>query len=299
MNRTAAPPCSLPSARTRPAAALLCVAVLLCVAALPTALQADDDVEAGVLYSFGQRTPDRFNRGLHKFRSNVRREISTVSDADPFHRVDAAEIFFRFGGALGEHSYFGMAAGQYRIPFLDIHEYRTDEVFMDLRSRFDFSYFLFQYHYKQYWRRGWSWELGAGTGFIPVAYWHTEGRRISRLDNLETSEFTGFHTARFGAISRLEAGLHRMLGRHGFFRAGLRYSYGFVGPFYGTVNDAPGDWYFLDDGSLALLSAFEAAWALRNVDHPVNGNTTINVIREKAYITLGVSELQFSLGVRF
>lgn len=282
----------------RPAAlALLALVLALPVASLSA--QEDTEIEVGAAYSAGTRSTDRFDRGLRKFQSSVRRDVYTVADADPVHRVDTAEVFFRFGGLLGEGSYFGMAAGKYRIPFLNIHEYRSDEVFLDIRSRFDFTYFLFQYHYKQYIRRGWSWEAGMGAGFIPVAYWHTDGRRISRFDNLETSEFSGFHTARFGALSRLEAGLHRMIGKHGFFRTGLRISYGFVGPFYGKVNESPGNWYFLDDGSVALLSGFEAAASIRNFEHPVNGDTTINLIREKANITLGLSEWQFSMGVRF
>ncbi len=272
---------------------------VLAISFLSGNLAADEDFEFGTTYSVGARSPDRFDRGLRTFRTTVRRDVYSVADADPFRRADAAEVFFRFGGLIGENAYFGMAAGQYQIPFLNIHEYRTDEVFVDLRSRFEFNYFLFQYHYKQYLRRGWSWEAGLGAGFIPVAYWWTDGRRMTRFDTLETSEFSAFQTARFGAISRLEAGVHRMLGDHGFFRTGARLSYGFVGPFYGTVNDAPGNWYFLDDGSLALLSSFEAAASIRNVDHPVNGRTTVNLLRERAYITLGVTEWQFSLGVRF
>lgn len=281
-------------------ATLICAAASLLLAT--SELSANEEVEFGLLYSVGARTTDRFDRGLRKFRTTVRRDVYSISETSGFNRVDTAEIFFRFGGLISPNSYFGMAVGQYQIPLLRFQEVRSDEVFVSVRSRFELNYFLFQYHYKQYWRRGWSWEAGMGAGFIPIGYWRTEGRRISALDTLQTlesTEFNAFQTARFGAISRLELGLHRMLGDHGFFRTGVRASYGFVGPFFGTVNDVTGNWYFLDDGSLALLSAFEAASSLRNFDHPINGSTTVDIIREKANVTLGLTELQFSVGVRF
>jgi len=270
--------------------------VLVCVLHLVVTAQLfTDEVQIGGSYIGGYRFVDRFDRGLNKFHSSVRTDYINYVEADSFRQMNSGEGYIRWGGPIGEKHYFGIRGGRYSIPHLNILEYRSDQVYQKYRLKFDFRFFLFTYQYIHYLKRNWFMEAGIGYGFIPVSYWSVKGRRVSRYLNTEVN---AFHTGRFGIMSRMDAGVYRVFGEHFFVRMVVRGTYAYVGPFYGEVNDFGGNWYYLKDDGLSLLSVFDAALDVNVIDHPVEGPTRISFIREKAAVSAGLAELEFSIGVR-
>lgn len=262
--------------------------------ALPGVLRADE-FHFGLSYNHGSRVPDALDDGYRRFHSSLRADLYHWVESDGFYRLDSVEGFFRFAGPLGETNYFGLTGGVFRAPHINVREVRSDGVMLQLRFRYDLSYFLFTYHHVEYLRRGRSWEAGFGYGFIPLSYWYADGYRLSAFN---ANQMHAFHTGRFGLITRLETGVSQSLKEHLFLRSTWRFTYAYAGPFQGHLNDFSANYYYLKNDGLALLNAFDAALATREIYTPT-GPTVIGFIREKAAFTAGVFEWNISFGVRF
>ncbi len=268
---------------------------------MPLAGLAAVPVEFGATMAAGQRSQDRFNRGLDRFRSTVSPLVLTAVDTEPFTQMHSGDVWIRFGEIISENSYVGLTVGQFFVPEFGLREYRSDLAYLDLNWKFQISYGMFTYHYAEridFFRplRNWEWEGGFGFGFVPRAVVRAEGALIS------PSQYVPYsikQSSSRGNIARLELGLRRSVTEHFFIRTGFRVTYAFIGELNGTINGGEGQFWYLRNSGITPLSTVNLIVTPTTQFDPDLGIVQASVLREPVDFPAGVTEWQFSVGVRF
>ncbi|MCB1308314.1 MAG: hypothetical protein KDK30_09055 [Leptospiraceae bacterium] len=261
-----------------------------------------ENYEVGVTYAVGSRVPNRFSKGIDRFRTTLSPYILNAVDGDSFRRMDSAEAWFRTD-AIAENHYLGFSAGGFIIPRLHTREYRSDGTVTDLNWDFDLPYFLITYHYidsLRFWRMdaGWSWEAGAAFGFIPASVWKVKGYSAG-FPQFQLAEYNIRQQGRTGNIARVELGVRRWLWDGLFFRFGLRGTYEYVGYWEDTSSNGGGLLYYHLNGGLVPLTTFNVLAAQNILLDRQLGLTQAALLRRRADMGSTVGEVQLSIGFRF
>ena len=252
-------------------------------------------VEGGLTFSRGVRSRDRFDRGIEKYRSTLSLTTISVVDAESFRNTTGKEFFLRVGELFDDDNhYLGLGVGSRSFDDFDVTEFRSDRTLVSMNWKINASYLLFTYDYIGRLTRKWKWEGGVGYGFVFSPRLRING---FTANSSSVTEYNAVARGRLGNVARVHLGVKRILAENFILRFGLRSDYLYMGPFSGQINSLDSDWYFLQNGSLANLSAYDVLEASTTT---VEDNALrVSLLGDKALITAGLQELYFSIGFRF
>ncbi|MBL8018725.1 MAG: hypothetical protein JNM27_03590 [Leptospirales bacterium] len=212
--------------------------------------------------------------------------------------MPSAEGWIRIGDVISDQSLFGLMVGRTYAPDISVRQLRTDGVYFTSKWNFLIPYFGLTYHYRfrPLESRRWSYEVGGTLGFVTEPRWRTDGYFQSQfqLSRQHTS-----HRAAYGSLLRIEGAALKSLNDYVFLRGGLSHTFMYLGRFTGNVNGSDGYWVNLRNGGLFPLSASQFLQTFAIDRDPILGPTQVSLIRKQTELSLGVTQIFVSVGLRF
>ena len=264
-----------------------------CLYALPVAAL---PVEFGLGLGLGQSSPNQFSHSMTLFHSQLNpREAGIVQGRPETFGADT-EFWIRVTELFGPEHFFGVGIGNYSIPKTHLTEIRSDGEIVNMDFRFRVQYLLFKYDFSRHLSRSWDYEVGGGFGYLFGTRLHLSGYKVKGAD---AKTYVGSHTPEYGNIWRLGLGLKRPIHDNLVLHFGIRLTQLYYGNFRGRLNDLDSSYYYARDGGLTIVSALEAAEASTVINDPLYGPVTAALVRGKAWVSEGRTEIYAAIGVRF